>query len=144
MGIYDAIGKLIDISEEKLNALKDLEAVCESITLCLAKEDYESVDLHNNNRFDIEIQINGLDTEFYNVIIWLNNEGIDNFDKIDSMVYPNIKKLKKIVANILNYEEKLSIIKLKNNQLMSESTRDNTKAYHKKAIGAYKKQKLNK
>lgn len=143
MEIYDAIDKLVDISKEKLSHLKELTLVCQGISLDIVKGDYEIINNHNTNRFELEILLSKLDLEFCDIMEELDKKGIDSFDKIDPMVYPNIKKLRNVVSEILEYEEKLSAIKLRNNQIMSDIERD-SRYKNGKAVEAYKKQKLNK
>lgn len=144
MGIYEAIEKLVTISQQKLKNLQQLTAVCENIHVDINESDHDKLSGHTKERFDVEMVISQLDLAFYRVVKELEIEGIDSFDKIDSLVYPNIKKLKPIVSDILIIEEKLSAIKLKNNQFLSSAER--AKDYKiGKATKAYSKQKqLNK
>ena len=143
MGINDAIEKLVTISDEKLGLLNNLVVIWERLSSDIIRCNQNNVTKYTNERFDMEVLISKLDLEFYRTMAELETFGINGFDKVDSIVYPNIKNLKTIVGDILEVEEKLSNIKLRNNQLLSNIERDST-TVSEKAISAYKKQKLNK
>jgi len=110
MSICDLINELIDVSYEKKNIMKNILETVKLERKFIELQNIEAISRQNDLKLKYMIEIEKLDMKFYSSYNKLKaNLSIDSIEKINIEKYPQVKKLKEVVRDILILTQEIKI-----------------------------------